>query len=352
MSRLWSANVHTLTPYVPGEQPKVENLIKLNTNESPYPPSPKVLEAIEQAAKSLRLYPDPVSAKLKQTLADYHQLTSDQIFVGNGSDEVLAHVFAAFFKQDLPLYFPDLTYSFYPVYAKLFEIETVTVELNAKFEIDPNDYQSPAGGVIFANPNAPTGHLLGLDAVRQIARQQPDCAVVVDEAYIDFGGQSAVALVNEFPNVLVVRTYSKSRALAGSRVGYAMGNSELIEGLNRVKDSFNSYPIDRLAEAAAVASVEDNDYFEACCEKVIAQREWLAAELSKLDFTTLPSFANFVLTEHATFDAKTIATKLRDQHIIVRYLGAARIENHLRISVGDEAQNQALINALSHIVQG
>ena len=270
MSQFWSAVVHGLTPYVPGEQPKLANLVKLNTNESPYGPSPKVLEAVRaEADDTLRLYPDPNSDRLRSGVAAYHGVTVDQVFVGNGSDEVLAHAFLALLKHDQPILFPDITYSFYPVYCGLYEIAYRTIPLTESFEIRVDDYLVPNGGVIFPNPNAPTGRLLALGEIERLLAGNPDSVVVIDEAYIDFGGETAVGLVARYPQLLVTRTLSKSHALAGLRVGYAIGQAHLIEALNRVKDSFNSYPLDRFAQAGALASIQDPGYFEGICLSLI-----------------------------------------------------------------------------------
>ncbi|MDG6778478.1 histidinol-phosphate transaminase [Thiomicrorhabdus sp. zzn3] len=351
MSQFWSDIVHTLTPYVPGEQPKVTNLIKLNTNENPYPPSPKVLEAIrEHTNESLRLYPDPNADQLKQVIADYHNLRADQVFVGNGSDEVLAHTFQALLKKQQPLLFPDITYSFYPVYCGLYQIDAVQVPLNDRFEIDVTDYQQACGGIIFPNPNAPTGCLLPLEAIETLLRQHPDVVVVVDEAYIDFGGNSAAELVPNYPNLLVIQTLSKSRSLAGMRVGFALGQAHLIEALERVKNSFNSYPLDRLALHAAIASFEDQSYFEQACQKIIATREHLVDHLQTLGFEVLPSAANFVFARHPDYEAEQIAQQLREQSIIVRYFKQPKIDQFLRITIGTDNENQRLCDVLSEII--
>ena len=280
MSKFWSKIVHQLTPYVPGEQPKINNLVKLNTNENPYGPSPKVLEALQkEAADTLRLYPDPNSDALKKAIAEYHGLSVNQVFVGNGSDEVLAHVFNALLKHDLPILFPDVTYSFYPVYCGLYEIDFETVALSNAFEIQVDDYFKPNGGIIFPNPNAPTGRVLSLSEIERLLKANQDSVVIIDEAYIDFGGESAVKLVNQYPQLLVVHTLSKSRSLAGLRVGYAVGHPDLIDALHRVKDSFNSYPLDRFAQAGAIAAMQDKAYFDKTRQQVISTRERLVAEL-------------------------------------------------------------------------
>ena len=351
MSRFWSEVVHQLTPYTPGEQPKIEDLVKLNTNENPYPPSPQVIAAIKAVTgDSLRLYPDPNADVLKQTLADYHGVAHNQVFVGNSSDEVLAHVFHALLKHDLPLLFPDISYSFYPVYCGLYQILFETVPLRDDFSIAIEDYQRTNGAIIFPNPNAPTGCLLALGAIEQLLQAHPNSVVVVDEAYIDFGGESAIALVNRYDNLLVVQTLSKSRSLAGLRVGFAIGHADLIAGLERVKNSFNSYPLDRLALAGAVASFEDDVYFQAMREKVITSRESVVSSLQSLGFEVLPSAANFVFVRHSSHDAAQLAAALRERRIIVRHFKQARIEQFLRITIGDDTQNAALLTALSEIL--
>lgn len=350
MSDYWSPGIDRLSPYVPGEQPKVSDLIKLNTNESPDPPSPKVLEAIRVAASGdLRLYPDPSSTALVDALAEYHQVDPAQVFVGNGSDEVLAHAFYAFFRQPKPLLTPDISYSFYPVYAGLYDIQMRVIPLDAQFSIDPVDYVGESGGVVVANPNAPTGRLLPLAAIEQIAEQNRHCAVLVDEAYIDFGGESALGLLDRFDNILVVRTFSKSRALAGLRVGYAVGSRALIDGLVRVKDSFNSYPLDRLAQAGALASLADEEYFVSSCRRVKANRDFLTEQLSGLGFRCLPSAANFLLVSHPSHSAEKLSTQLRELGILVRHFHSQRICDSLRISVGSAAECGALIDAMDKL---
>lgn len=348
MSQFWSPIVHTLTPYVPGEQPKVANLIKLNTNENPYGPSPKALDALKaQADDRLRLYPDPNSSDLKNAIAKYHKIQPEQVFVGNGSDEVLAHAFLGLLKKDKALLFPDISYSFYPVYCGLYEIDFQTIPLNEQFEIQAQDYAIENGGIIFPNPNAPTGRVLALSDIEVILNANSQSVVVVDEAYIDFGGETAIALIDQYPNLLVTQTLSKSRSLAGLRVGFAVGHPDLIEGLERVKNSFNSYPLDRFAINGAVAAFEDQSYFESCCEKIISSRENLIKEMNSLGFETIPSSANFIFTKHKSKQAADIATYLREQSIIVRYFDKPRIDNYLRITVGTEAECQSLINALT-----
>ena len=350
MSRFWSRIVHELTPYVPGEQPKIANLVKLNTNENPFGPSPQVIEAItKELGDNLRLYPDPSSDKLRQSIADYYSLNLKQVFVGNGSDEVLAHTFQGLLKQDKPLLFPDITYSFYPVYCGLYEINYQQIPLSDDFSINIDDYLIENGGIIFPNPNAPTGKLLALADIERLLQSNTGSVVVVDEAYIDFGGESAVSLVNSYPNLLVTQTTSKSRSLAGLRVGYALGNEELIEALVRVKDSFNSYPLDRLAIVGAAAAFEDKDYFLKMTKIVIKSRDFVVNELEKLNFKVVPSAANFVFAAPPEISAQQLADALREKGIIVRYFNKPRIDGYLRITIGTDEQNQALIQALKEI---
>ena len=357
MSQYWSSLVHSLTPYVPGEQPKLPNLVKLNTNENPYPPSPRAVAAMTAElgahGNSLRLYPDPNADLLKEAVADYFTdcgITAQQVFVGNGSDEVLAHAFMALLKHDAPILYPDITYSFYPVYCGLYGINYVSVPLDENFEIRVDDYRQKNGGIIFPNPNAPTGCLLPLPDIEKLLAAHPQSVVVVDEAYIDFGGQSAIALVNRYSNLLVVHTLSKSRSLAGLRVGYAVGHTDLIEALERVKNSFNSYPLDRLAIAGAAAAMADREHFNATRQAVIKSRETLTTELQALGFIVLPSAANFIFTRHPKRDAAQLAATLRSRSIIVRHFKLPRIDQHLRITIGTDAQCRALITALQEIL--
>jgi histidinol-phosphate aminotransferase len=351
MSRYWSDFVKQLQPYTPGEQPKISNLTKLNTNENPYGPSPDALAAMQRLLNDdLRLYPPPNADDLKDCIANYYGLESKQIFVGNGSDEVLAHVFNGLLKQDQPLLFPDISYSFYPVFCQLYDIQFSKIPLADDFSIDVRDYQRPNGGIIFPNPNAPTGRLLGLQAIEQLLQANSDSVVVVDEAYIDFGGVSAVSLIAKYNNLLVVHTMSKSRSLAGMRIGYAMGNGELIEGLERVKNSFNSYPLGHLQIAAAVASFNDQSYFEQTTARVIDSREQLTKQLQGLNFEVLPSTANFVFARHDHRNAEQLAIELRSRGIIVRHFKQDRIDQFLRITLGSEQQNQLLIEALTEIL--
>jgi histidinol-phosphate aminotransferase len=355
MSRFWSAVTHGLTPYVPGEQPKLDKLVKLNTNEHPYGPSPKVLEAIREATSdTLRLYPDPNADRLKAALATRYGVRPEQVFVGNGSDEVLAHAFQGLLKHELPLWMPDISYSFYPVYCGLYGLASRLIPLTKDLQINPADYlpdaEHRAGAIIFPNPNAPTGSALPLAAIERIVAGNPDAVVLIDEAYVDFGGESAIALVDRYPNLLVCQTFSKSRSLAGLRVGFAIGHADLIAGLERVKNSFNSYPLDRLALAGAQASVEDDAYFVESCRKVIATREALVLRMQALGFEVLPSAANFIFARHPQQDGAALAAALRQRAIIVRHFKAPRIDQFLRITIGTDEQCATLVSALREIL--
>lgn len=351
MSRFWSDIARGLSPYVPGEQPQIPGLVKLNTNESPFGPSPKAIEAVGMAAgDALRLYPDPQSTQLREALADYHRVSPDQIFVGNGSDEVLAHAFAALLKQSESLRFPDVTYSFYPVYCRLLGIDYETVPLDAGMRVRVDDYLGRDGPVIVANPNAPTGIALARTEIARLAGGRSEAAVVVDEAYVDFGAETAVPLIRDHPNLLVVQTLSKSRALAGLRVGYAIGDAGLIEALTRVKDSFNSYPLGRLAQAGAIASLGDEAYFQQTRSAVMRNRDSLTAGLVRLGFEVLPSSANFVFARHPDHQGEALAAALRARAVLVRRFAAPRIADFLRITVGAEAELGRLLEALGEIV--
>ncbi|WP_133492448.1 histidinol-phosphate transaminase [Alcanivorax sp. 24] len=353
MSKFWSPFVRDLEPYVPGEQPKMANLVKLNTNEHPLGPSPKVLDAIRaQADDRLRLYPDPRSTELCEAIADYYRVKPEQVFVGNGSDEVLAHIFMGLFRQSRPLLFPDITYSFYKVYCGLYGIDYQTVPLGqGDLSIRLTDYDAVNGGIIFPNPNAPTGRLLPLADIEALLRRNTESVVVVDEAYIDFGGDSAIALIDRYPNLLVTQTLSKSRSLAGLRIGLAVGDEALIEGLTRIKDSFNSYPLDRLAVAAGKAAFEDDAWFRQGRDQVMEQRDWLTGQLAERGFDTLPSAANFVFTRHPDHRGADLARGLREQGVIVRHFGKPeRIADYLRITIGNAKQNQTLVAALDRLL--
>jgi histidinol-phosphate aminotransferase len=351
MSRFWSSLTHDLKPYVPGEQPRMAELVKLNTNESPFGPSSRALEAVRGAAnESLRLYPDPQATALRAALAAYHEVRPEQVFVGNGSDEVLAHAFAALLKHDAPLLFPDITYSFYPVYCRLFGIAYEPVPLDQAMRIRVADYRRPAGAIILPNLNAPTGIALSRTKIAALLRDHPDAPVVIDEAYVDFGAETAIPLVASHPNLLVVQTMSKSRALAGLRVGYAIGDADLIEALTRVKDSFNSYPLGRPAQAGAIASLEDEAWFQRTRASVIQGRERLNRGLLQMGFDVLPSSANFVFARHPAHAGGELAAALRQRAVIVRHFSAPRTADYLRITVGTDEQIDRLLSVLSDIL--
>jgi len=350
----WSDIVRELDPYVPGEQPKLPNLVKLNTNENPYGPSPRVLEAIAaESGDSLRLYPDPNGTALKAAIAAYYRVDSEQVFLGNGSDEVLAHIFQGLLKHQHPILFPDITYSFYPVYCGLYRVAFERVPLAEDFSLRVADYCADGrdnGGIIFPNPNAPTGMLLPLADIEWLLQQNRQSVVVVDEAYVDFGGETAISLVNRYPNLLVTQTLSKSRSLAGLRIGFAVGDAGLIEALERVKNSFNSYPLSRLAIVGGVAAFGDEAYFRDVCGRVVEGREQLVSELAGLGFEVLPSAANFVMTRHPQREAADLMQALRQRGIIVRHFSQTRIAQYLRITVGTAEQNVQLLNALRAIL--
>lgn len=350
MSRFWSPVVHNLSPYVPGEQPKIDGLIKLNTNENPYPPSPRALAAIAAAAERLRLYPDPRATALRETIAARYGVAPDEVFVGNGSDEVLAHTFPALLKHDAPLLFPDITYSFYPVYCRLYDISYETVPLDAAMRVQTSDYRRPGSAILLCNPNAPTGIALPRAAIETLLAEHPDQLIVVDEAYVDFGAESAVPLVARHDNLLVIQTVSKSRALAGLRVGFAIGQRPLIEALERVKDSFNSYPLDCFALAGAAAAIEDDAWFDEMRARIMASRDALVRSLAELGFEVLPSLANFVFARHPGHRGADLAARLRERGVLVRHFQKPRIEDFLRITVGTDDECGRLIALLRDMV--
>ena len=351
MKKYWSKRIQELEAYVPGEQPKDRRYIKLNTNENPYPPSPKAIEAMSAAiGGEMRLYPDPECTAVVEAVASRYGIAKEQVFVGNGSDEVLAMCFPAFFDTDSTILFPDITYSFYPVYADLYQVPYETVPLNEDFTVPVEAFLRPNGGIIIANPNAPTGIVLPLEAIERVAAGNPDSVVIVDEAYVDFGGDTALPLINKYPNVLVVRTTSKSYSLAGLRVGWAMGDKELISALNTVKNSINSYTLDRIAIAGGAAAIADEEYFRSCCNKVIATRERSIAALTGLGFHCLPSSTNFIFAAPEKMDAEELFGKLRERGILVRYFRKPRISGFLRISIGTDEEMDALIAAIGDMI--
>lgn len=347
MSKYWSKLAARLDPYVPGEQLKDKKYIKLNTNENPYPPSPKALAAIKAAADgSLKLYPDPVAADLKGTLAEHYGLKSSQVFVGNGSDEVLAFAFMAFFNQDEEVLFPDVTYSFYPVYANIFNISYRMVPLAEDFSLTVEGFFNAEGGVIIPNPNAPTARAISLKDIEMILVNNREKVVIIDEAYVDFGAESAVELVDKHENLLVAQTLSKSRSLAGLRVGWAFGQEHLIDGLTRVKDSINSYTLDRLALIGAAEAIKDEDYFQDTRERIMATRERITASLEDMGFKVIPSKANFIFITHEKTPAEYIFTRLKEEGVLVRYFKKPGIDNYLRVSIGTDAEMDSLIEKL------
>lgn len=349
----WEANIRKAVPYTPGEQPKDRNIIKLNTNENPYPPAPGLKKILQEfPADSLRLYPDPAVSELVHAIAQYHGLADEQTFVGVGSDDVLALCFLTFFHGKKPILFPDITYSFYDVWADLFRIPYETIPLDENFCLCPKGFQKENGGVIFPNPNAPTGLLLGLDAVEEILAANSNSVVIVDEAYIDFGGTSALELLPRYDNLLVVRTFSKSRSMAGCRIGYALGSPQLITYLNNVKYSFNSYTMTPLAIQCGVASIADEAYFQEACHKIMATREWTKQKLAALGFSFPDSASNFLFASHAKIPAARLFAALREAGILVRYFDKPRIDNYLRITIGTQEEMEALAAFLQDYIDG
>jgi histidinol-phosphate aminotransferase len=353
LSQYWSELTASLVPYVPGEQPKDQTYIKLNTNENPYPPSPKVLSAIREAANGdLRLYPDPACSVLVEKAAKHYGVNANQVFAGNGSDEILAFAFAAFFSpRKRPILFPDITYSFYKVYAGLYGIPYRTVPLDEEFRVPLEAFDEPNGGIVLPNPNAPTARYIDTDSLRGVLEWNSDSVVILDEAYIDFGGRSAVNLIAEYPNLLVVHTLSKSRSLAGLRVGLAVGHPELIEGLNRVKNSFNSYTLDRLALAGAAAALEDQAYFEETTRRVIATRERTVQQLRNLGFQVIDSAANFVFISHPEKEAAFLFQDLKQRGVLVRYFNQPRIDRFLRVSIGTDEEMDVFLKMLAELLE-
>lgn len=348
--KAWQKNIRKVVPYVPGEQPKKEKMIKLNTNENPYPPSPKVLEKLSEV-HNLRLYPDPNVSMLVHALAEYHGLNDDQVFVGVGSDDVLAMSFLTFFNSQLPILFPDITYSFYDVWAELYQIPYEQIPLNDDFRIVKEDYLKANGGIIFPNPNAPTAIAEPVTFIEDILKNNQDSVVIIDEAYVDFGGETCLPLIEKYENLLVVRTYSKSRSMAGMRIGYCMGNAELIAALNDVKQSFNSYTMNEASILLGTASIADDDYFKESVGKIIATREWFSKEMRELGFSFGESKANFIFATHESAKAKDIFEAAKEQDIYVRYFAKPRIDNYLRITIGTDDEMKTLITFLKEFLQ-
>ena len=353
MSMYWGDIVKKLIPYTPGEQPKDLNLLKLNTNENPYGPSPNVLNKIKNNCNdSLRLYPDPESVELKKLLAEHHNLPIESVFVSNGSDESLAFIFQGLLKKDKPVLFPDITYSFYPVYCQLYEIKYKQIPLDQKFNINLDDYLIENGGIIFPNPNAPTGIPKTLKDIESLLLNNNNSVVVIDEAYVDFGTSSVIKLINRYENLIVTQSFSKGRSLAGMRIGCAFGSPSLIEALNRIKNSFNSYPIDRLAQISAMSSITDKIYFEENCNRVIEARVYLEAQLKSIGFEVLPSGANFIFTQHKQKSGEDIYDALRQNKILVRYFNSPeKISNFIRITIGTMNQMHKLVSVMREIVK-
>ena len=350
--RFWSGRIQDLEPYIPGEQPKDRVFIKLNTNENPYPPSPKVLEAIRSAAdETLRLYPDPEASQLRQTIAEYHGLTPEQVFCGNGSDEVLAFAFRAFCGAGQPVAFADVTYGFYKSQAALFDLDVKIIPLREDFTLHVDDYMDFPGTIVIANPNAPTGIAVPRNDIQRLLEANPDRVVIVDEAYVDFGAESCVPMIYRYDNLLVTQTMSKSRSLAGGRVGYALGSPELIADLNRVKYSFHPYNVNRLSIAAGAAAVADEAYFAACTAAIRQTRAWTVGELENLGFTVLPSQANFVFARHSQLPGETLYRKLKENGVLVRWFDADRIRDYIRITIGSMEQMETLVEELTAILE-
>ncbi len=348
---IWEKNIRKVVPYVPGEQPNMPGMIKLNTNENPYPPAPGVIKALQEfKADKLRLYPDPTAKLLAYTLADYYNVGKDQVFVGVGSDDVLGMSFLTFFNSGKPILFPDITYSFYDVWAELFSIPFERPKLDHNFRIVKEDYYKKNGGVVIANPNAPTSICEDLDTLRDIIEHNQDCVVIIDEAYVDFGGTSAIRLINEYDNLLVVQTFSKSRSMAGMRIGYAFGNEKLIKALNDVKYSYNSYTLNQTSIILGMEAVKDKGYFEECTSKIIKTRSRVMGELKELGFSFPDSKTNFIFATHESIPAEELYTALREEKIFVRYFKKPRIDNYLRITVGTDDEMDALIKVLKEYI--
>ena len=347
----WKDNLRTIDPYVPGEQPQLKDMIKLNTNENPYPPSPKVKEVLQRFdLDTLRLYPDPDSALLVEAIAKRYNVENNQVFVVVGSDDVLAIAFMTFFNSKKPILFPDITYSFYDVWATLFNIPFERPALDDDFNLVAADYYKENGGVVIANPNAPTGIMQNEEFLRDVIEHNRDVVVIIDEAYVDFSGKSALSLTKEYDNVLIVQTFSKSRSMAGMRIGYAMGNPELIKAMNDVRFSYNSYPMTRLSVALGIAAIEDEDYFRKTTGQIVETREWTKERLTELGFSFGDSKTNFIFAKHATVDAEEIFAKLREKHIFVRHFNSERIKNYLRISIGTREEMEKFIDELKCIL--
>lgn len=351
MENLWKENLRKITPYVPGEQSKNKNIVKLNANENPYPPSPKAIEALKSFnSERLRYYPNANSTELKEALAEYYNVDIENIFVGNGSDDVLAIAFQSFFNSDKPIVYPDLTYSFYPVWCDLFGIPYKTYPVDDNFRIIPEDYKEANGGVVIPNPNAPTSIGEGLDFVEKIMQYNPDSVVIIDEAYVDFGGTSSVELTNKYKNLLITGTFSKSRSLAGLRIGFAVGSKELISVMEAVKNSYNSYTVDSVSIAMGTASIRDNEYFKATCKRIIDTRERFTKEMKELGFKVLDSSTNFIFATHSNLSMKDMFEYLKTKNVFIRYFSLPRIDNYTRITIGTDEEMDILLKEIKEYI--
>lgn len=351
MENLWKENLRKITPYVPGEQSKNKNIVKLNANENPYPPSPKAIEALKSFnSERLRYYPNANSTELKEALAEYYNVDIENIFVGNGSDDVLAIAFQSFFNSDKPIVYPDLTYSFYPVWCDLFGIPYKTYPVDDNFRIIPEDYKEANGGVVIPNPNAPTSIGEGLDFVEKIMQYNPDSVVIIDEAYVDFGGTSSVELTNKYKNLLITGTFSKSRSLAGLRIGFAVGSNELISVMEAVKNSYNSYTVDSVSIAMGTASVRDDEYFKATCKRIIDTRERFTKEMKELGFKVLDSSTNFIFATHSDLSMKDMFEYLKTKNVFIRYFSLPRIDNYTRITIGTDEEMDILLKEIKEYI--
>lgn len=351
MENLWKENLRKITPYVPGEQSKEKNIVKLNANENPYPPSPKAIEALKSFnSDRLRFYPNANSTELKEALAEYYNVDIENIFVGNGSDDVLAIAFQSFFNSDKPIVYPDLTYSFYPVWCDLFGIPYKTYPVDDNFRIIPEDYKEANGGVVIPNPNAPTSIGEGLDFVEKIMQYNPDSVVIIDEAYVDFGGTSSVELTNKYKNLLITGTFSKSRSLAGLRIGFAVGSKELISVMEAVKNSYNSYTVDSVSIAMGTASVRDDEYFKATCKRIIDTRERFTKEMKELGFKVLDSSTNFIFATHSDLSMKDMFEYLKTKNVFIRYFSLPRIDNYTRITIGTDEEMDILLKEIKEYI--
>ena len=352
MSYLWKKNIRNIEPYVPGEQSKEKDIVKINANENPYPPSPKAIEALKNfSAEKLRFYPDANAYPLKQAIAKYYKVEAENVFLGNGSDDVIALCFQTFFNGDAPIAFPDITYSFYPVWCRLFNIPYKTFKLDESFRINAENYKEKNGGVIIPNPNAPTSIGEGKEFIRKLLDYNKDCIVIIDEAYVDFGSESCIELINEYDNLIITQTFSKSRSLAALRIGFAIGSKELISYLEAVKNSYNSYTVDSLSIAAGIASIEDDEYFKNTISKVIKTRTRITNELRKLGFEVLPSSSNFIMATHSDYNMKEMFEYLKENKVFIRFFNTERIDKYVRISIGTDEEMDIFLNKVKEFIK-